>query len=151
MSLNRSMPRVMALLAWLMCLYAGVTCSQTTSCSAGATIVAFGSYDPFSSSPLDAVGSVSVTCNVSASYTIALSAGQGSFTTRSMLSGAHVLNYNLYTDSLRSQVWGDGTGATQTVAGSGTSSSYSVYGRMPALQNAYVGAYSDSVVVTVTY
>lgn len=86
-----------------------------------------------------------------ASYTLALSTGQGSFTNRSMLNGSHAMNYNLYTDSLHTQVWADGTGATHTVAGSGTTGSYSVYGQIPALQNAYVGSYSDSVVVTVTF
>ena len=150
MSLKPSMPRVMALLV-LMCLYANAAWSQSTSCTASSTSVAFGSYDPFSSSPNDAVGSVAVTCNVSASYTIALSAGQGTFTNRTLLNGTHSMNYNLYTDSLHSQVWGDGTGATHTVAGSGTSASYSVYGEIPALQNAYVGSYADSVVVTVSF
>lgn len=151
MSLKPSMPKTLALAALSSFVLACPAWSQTTSCTASTSGVAFGSYDPFSGTPLNAVGSISVSCNVSASYTLALSTGQGSFTNRSMLNGSHAMNYNLYTDSLHTQVWGDGTGATHTVAGSGTTGSYSVYGQLPALQNAYVGSYSDSVVVTVTF
>jgi spore coat protein U-like protein len=140
-----------SLLAIGACLGSRVAQAQSTTCTASATGVAFGAYDPFSSVPLESTGSVSVTCSASTSYTIALSAGQGSFSNRTMSSGAHLLDYNLYTSSLRSTVWGDGSGATSTVAGSGTSQSYSVYGSVQALQNAYVGSYTDSVVVTVSF
>jgi spore coat protein U-like protein len=126
--------------------------AQSTTCSVSATAVAFGTYDPTSSTPLDSTGSVAVTCSASsASYTIALSAGQGSFTSRELSSGAHLLAYNLYTDALRSTIWGDGSGATSTESGSGTSQSFNVYGRVLALQNAYVGSYADAVVVTVNF
>ncbi|RDS79325.1 SCPU domain-containing protein [Dyella monticola] len=132
-------------------LYPSVAPAQSTTCSATTTGVSFGTYDPFASAPLDSTGSVSVTCSASTSYIVALSAGQGSFASRTMSSGAHLLAYNLYTDTLRTTVWGDGSGSTTTVPGSGTSASYTVYGRVPALQNAYVGAYSDSIIVTVSF
>jgi len=125
--------------------------AQSTTCTANATGVVFGTYDPFSSAALDSTGSVSVTCSSSTSYTIALSAGQGSFANRTLSSGAHLLAYNLYTDVLRTTVWGDGSGPTATVAGSGTSTSFNVYGRIPALQNAYIGSYTDAIVVTVNF
>ena len=76
-----------------------------------------------------------------------------------MKSGANTLGYNLYTANTYSVVWGDGTGSTSTVTGtmvlnspnpSGTSQS-TVYGQIPALQDAAVGSYSDNITVTVTY
>lgn len=133
------------------CIFPCAVKAQSTTCTASATGVAFGTYDPFSSAPLDSTGSISVTCSSSTSYTIALSAGQGSFATRTLTSGVHPLAYNLYTDVLRTTVWGDGSGPTATVAGSGTSASFNVYGRVPALQNAYVGSYADTIVVTVNF
>jgi spore coat protein U-like protein len=134
------------------CVSPRVVRAQSTSCSVSDTAVIFGTYDPTSSTPLDSTGSVAVTCSASsASYTIALSAGQGSFASRELSSGAHLLAYNLYTDALRSMVWGDGSGATSTASGSGTSQSFNVYGRVPALQNAYVGSYADTIVVTVNF
>jgi spore coat protein U-like protein len=74
-----------------------------------------------------------------------------------MSMGSHQLNYNLYTNSARTSIWGDGSSGTNTVGdsytlGIGTTvNDYTVYGRIPALQNAYSGFYSDSVIVTVEY
>ena len=74
--------------------------------------------------------------------------------------GADTLNYNLYTTNAYSVVWGDGTGSTVTVAGSmrltspnpTKTNTHTVYGRIPALQDAAVGSdYQDNVTVTVTY
>ena len=55
-----------------------------------------------------------------------------SFATRKMTSGANLLNYNLYTTSGSHQVWGDGTGSTATLGGTGTGSAQAVtvYGRV---------------------
>ena len=76
-----------------------------------------------------------------------------------MKSGAVVLNYNLYSNSTRTTVWGDGTGSTQTVLGSNQvkpatptfTDNFTVYGSVPALQDAAVGAYSDNITITLTY
>jgi spore coat protein U-like protein len=38
-----------------------------------------------------------------------------------------------------------------TVSGTGTSSDFTVYGRIPARQNASVGSYSDTITVTITF
>lgn len=120
-------------------------------CNVTAQGVSFGSYDVFSNQHLDSTGNIGVSCDVSATYTIALSPGGGSYASRTMASGARTLNYNLYTDGTRTSVWGDGTGGTATVNGSGTSGNHTVYGRIPAGQNAYVGSYSDVITVTLTF
>jgi spore coat protein U-like protein len=138
-------------LAVAACMIPHLASAQSTTCSTSTSGLVFGTYDPFASAPLDSTASVSVTCSASTSYTIALSAGQGSFSGRTMSNGAHLLAYNLFTDSLRTTVWGDGSGSTMTVKGSGTSASYPIYGRVTALQNAYVGAYMDTVIITVSF
>jgi spore coat protein U-like protein len=122
------------------------------TCGLNAPGVNFGSYDFQSSQNLDSVGSITVTCDVSTGYTIALSPGlAGSFTSRTMQNGSHPLSYNLYTDPAHISIWGDGTGGSSTVSGSGTHVDYSIYGSVPAGQNAYIGSYSDAVTVTLTF
>lgn len=132
------------------------------ACSTSATNVAFGTYVPTSGSPKDSTGTVTVSCTtligLLISYTIKLNAGDsGSFAQRYMILGANHLNYNLYTDLLHTQIWGDGSGGTFTVTDGyllnigTTSRNYTVYGRIPASQNVAAGSYSDLITVTVTY
>jgi spore coat protein U domain-containing protein, fimbrial subunit CupE1/2/3/6 len=123
----------------------------SVTCSVGATGVDFGSYDVFSNVDSDGAGSVSVSCDAAASYSIAISSGSGSYASRWMANGAHQLAYNLYREASRSTVWGDGTGGSAVVNGSGTGATHTVYGRIPSRQNAYAGSYSDNIVVIVTY
>jgi spore coat protein U domain-containing protein, fimbrial subunit CupE1/2/3/6 len=130
------------------------------ACTIGSTGVAFGAYDTQSGSPDDGVGTINVDCHPSdADPTVALSAGSsGTFSSRTMTSGAGSLAYNLYTTSARVVVWGDGFGgsATQTLTGGNVSSGIrrhtaSVYGRIPAGQNVGVGSYGDTITLTVTF
>lgn len=123
----------------------------SATCSLGVQGVNFGDYDFLSSQNLDSVGHVTVTCDVSASFTISLSTGAGTYASRTMQSGTHQLHYNLFTDAAHTIVWGDGTGGSATVSGSGTSIDEIVYGSVPAGQNPYVGTYSDTIVVTLTF
>lgn len=134
------------------------------SCTIAATTagVAFGSYNPFSAANNDSTGHIDVTCTAvlagTGSYTIALNAGHGSFANRQLMSGVNFLNYNVYADSARSQIWGDGIGGG-TVMVSDTynilllpvTRSYTVYGRIPGSQNKPAGTYSDTLTITVTY
>jgi len=90
------------------------------------------------------------------SYSIRLSTGgSGSFAARRMQSGGNQLQYNLYRDITRTQIWGDGTGGSYSVTGTivilGSAIPYPVYGSIPGNQNVSSGAYSDTIQVTVTY
>lgn len=123
----------------------------SVTCSVSTTGVSFGTYNVFNSTDSDSAGSVSVSCDLAASYSIALSAGNGSYASRWMASGANHLDYNLYREASHSTVWGDGTGGSGVVTGGGTSATHTVYGRIPSRQNVYTGSYSDNIVVTVTY
>ena len=120
-------------------------------CTVGATAVAFGAFNPLSGSTLDGVGNIAVSCDTATAYTISLSPGSGSYAARTMTSAGHQLGYNLYTDATRTVVWGDGTGVTATVPGSGTTANHTVYGRISASRNAYVGIYGDVITVTLTF
>jgi hypothetical protein len=81
--------------------------------------------------------------------------GRGAFATRTLLSGSDTLNFNLYRDAAYSQVWGDGTASTYTVAGTGsgllTANTLTVYGQVPISQDKPVGTYTSTITVTVTY
>lgn len=115
--------------------------------------VAFGTYDPFSLTPLDAAGSISYLCLPATSAVVTLSRGSApTFVPRQMRQGAEVLQYNLYLDASRTMIWGDGTGGTSS-QGSGfvLYERLSVYGRIFPRQNAAAGSYSDNVMVTVDF
>jgi spore coat protein U-like protein len=117
----------------------------------GASGIAFGGYDPFVAPNVDSVGNISVTCDVATTYSIALSPGSGSYDSRVMTSGIHELLYNLYIDATLTTVWGDGTGHSATVGATQSTAHHIVYGRIPAGQNAHVGVYSDTIVITLTF
>ena len=127
--------------------------SAAAVCLIGATGVSFGPYDPRSASTTDGAGTLTFT-GCTAAYTIALSPGtSNSYAPRKMAAGPYNLNYNLYTDTGRNTVWGDGTPGTSVVSVSGqpNGAAHTVYGRIPAGQNLGAGSYSDQVIVTVTF
>ena len=157
-----------AALRWLcacVLLLAPIGAAQAVAnCSVSATVLAFGSYNVFSATPRDSTGDIVVSCSLGGllsllvSYEINLSTGgSGSFSPRRMSNGANTLNYNLYTSSGRTTVWGNGNSGTGTVSdgyllGLGTTvRHYALYGRVPALQNARAGSYLDSITITVDY
>ncbi len=125
------------------------------ACTVSATGASFGVFDPLENVAVDTTGTITVTCSPAASYNIELSAGHaGTYSPRTMIGpGGRTLDYNLFRDASRTTVWGDGIGGTSTVGGSdsGSGTSHTLYGRIPAGQNPYVGTYSDSISVTVTF
>jgi spore coat protein U-like protein len=132
------------------------------SCSVSATSVSFGNYNPAATSPTTSTGTIGVNCLISTSdtITVALSTGlSGSYTARTMLSGTNTLTYNLYLNSARTEIWGNGTGGTSefsdTIAGGtgggGGGFATTVFGEIPAQQNPFPGSYSDTITVTVNF
>ena len=131
-------------------------------CTITATTMPFGPYNPTNSSPTDGSGTVKVICTVvvgiNLSWTVKMSTGASTtYSPRRMTNGAATLNYNIYTTNGYSTIWGDGSGTTGFISDSAflvigtTTSTYPMYGRIPALQDARSGSYTDSIVVTVTY
>lgn len=151
-----TIPRSSPSLALFFCLLLGMSCTsaRAASCTVTSNTVNFGSYDVFSSSPLDSSGTLKIRCNPgNTPYTISLNNGlYGSITNRSMRNNSsnQSLSYNLYTDATYATIWGDGTGGGVTVSGSAPND-YTVYGRIPPLQDVGVGSYSDIITVTVNF
>lgn len=118
------------------------------TCDVAPQPVSFGNYDTLSVTALDGVGSILVSCDVETSATVSIGAGNGTVEDRHMTSGAAQLDYNLYRDSTRLVVWGEGIGA---LAITGTTLDLPVYGKIPGGQSVPAGQYADSVTVTITY
>lgn len=132
------------------------------TCSVSSSSVNFSVYDVFSLTANDSVGDISVACtgviiSILVSYNILLSTGGGSYASRSMASGSDHITYNLYINSSRSIVWGNGSSGTEVVSDgylvalSTVTIHYPVYGRIPVRQNVATGNYSDTLTVTVNY
>jgi spore coat protein U-like protein len=135
-----------------------VSAQVAATCLVSADSIDFGSYD--GTSELAADGAVKVRCSYGTPFTVQLSAGAGTFAQRLLKSGANQLEYNLFTDSDFTSVWGDGTASTVDVddVGAGLSSTreitHTVFGQLTnsaANQDAPAGPYSDTITVTVVY
>lgn len=132
--------------------------AQTCTFSAGPTALAFGAYDPSATAPTDSTGAFTYSCTSSRSrpVIVALSTGNGgSFNPRQMSNGVDQLAYNLYSDTQRTVIWGDGTGGSQTVStvpqGSAHGATLTIYGRIGPGLWVTPGAYADTIVVTLNY
>jgi spore coat protein U-like protein len=149
-TLNRASPRIARLraacaAALALCVPAGARAACTVDATGA---VAFGFYDPTLATPTDSTGTITYTCTTAALVTLS-TGGSGTFNPRRMSAGANLLNYNLYADAARTQVWGDfSAGTTIRIANAGTGVLLSVYGRVPVAQNVNAGSYVDTVTVT---
>ena len=140
--------------------------SGAVSCTVSATGPIFGTYNPLSATPTYANGQVQATCTLlsgsatTVSIVSSYSTGaSGTYTLRSMLSGANKLSYNLFFDAAYTEIRGDGTGGSQTggatlaltTSARTQTTTSTIYGRIPAGQDVAAGAYADTIVVTITY
>ena len=128
------------------------------ACTVNTTAVNFGAYNVFTGSPDDATGRVRLRCTGPRppSVTVHLDKGGApSFTPRQMRKGSETLDYNLYQDSTRTVIWGDGTGGSQPVVQPnpplGMNIDVTVYGRIPAGQDVSSGSYSSTVTATIFF
>lgn len=134
----------------------GVSATVEAACDVTATPLAFGSFSAFAGEQ-DATSTVSVTCSNSTAYDVGLDAGDGTGATVADRLMTHTdttstLSYALFSDPGRTTNWGD-TVDTDTVAdiGTGVTQAHTVYGRVSDPALAKVGAFADTVTVTVTY
>ncbi len=141
-------------------LFASRSAAAPPNCSwRSASPVAFGAYDVFSGTPDDAIGSVTFRCSgpPGAVVTIDLSSGgSGTYSPRRMTrAGVETLDYNLYLDATRTQIWGNATGGTlhygPTVAPRNANVLVNIYGRIPAGQDKSAGTYTDTIVATINF
>lgn len=136
-----------------------ISATVVSACSVSAATLNFGnSIDPTAAAlPLDASSTMTVLCTATTPYSVALSAGtnaggSSNFGARAIKNGSYTLGYQLYTDALRSTVWGDGTASSVVPGvGAGSNQTLTIYGRLPSLTGAAPGTYTDTVTVTITY
>jgi spore coat protein U-like protein len=127
------------------------------TCSVSATALNFGASIPTPvNSNIDATSTITATCSNSVPFSIALNAGNGvgaTVITRKMSSGPNAVDYAMYTDAGRTNVWGDGTpgSSVNTLTGTGAAQAIPVYGRIPTGQTPAIGIYSDTILVTLTF
>ncbi len=130
-----------------------ITISATCSV-VSATAIDFGTMSAIAAN-VDQTSTLTVNCSSTTPYNIGLSAGGGSgatVATRKMTSGANTINYTLYRDAARTQVWGTTIGTdTATGTGTGANQAVTIYGRVPSQAVPPPGTYTDTVTVTVTY
>lgn len=142
-------------------------CMAATTCSfVSGGGVAFGPYDTLSASTADTALNLLVSCtrnggsqNVAVTVSMGVGANGTSVNGRRMANtggAGDFLTYGLFRDVTRSSAWGFTPGidtVSQTIAvpnkGS-ASATFTVYGRIPPLQNVSAGGYSDTVQVTLT-
>ena len=131
--------------------------AQSPSCTISVTSIAFGSYSVFTTTADDSTGTITYTCNSTASnISIALNDGSSStFSPRTMRKGSEILQYNLYRNAARTNIWGDGTGGTSVYTRANppnnSSVSLTIYGRIPALQDVSAGSYTDTVSAVINF
>jgi len=132
-----------------------VSATVTNNCTIGATNLSFGTAGVIGAG-INALSSLSVTCTNGDAWRISLNGGgSGDVAARVMqrTGGGGSVGYQLYTDGARSQPWGDGSGGTTRVTGTGTglAQAVTVYGRVPSQATPMPGNYSDTVMATIEF
>jgi spore coat protein U-like protein len=130
------------------------------ACLVSATGVNFGAYDVFAAAPRDTAGTVTVACDQNPPTDVTVSIGpsptSGGFQPRRMRHNTlpDRLDYNLFIAPSMGTVWGDGSAGTSTVVlrrvNRNRPALTTIYGRIPPGQNVSVGAYTDTLTVTIT-
>ena len=140
-----------------------VQASVAASCTISTAALNFGSYDPVvanATTPLDANGSVTVSCSKGAVTTIGLNQGANPATgstaldpLRQMANGSERLRYDLYQTAAGTGVWG-GIGTANVKSYTATSKApvtFTIFGRIPENQDVATGSYSDTVTATISF
>jgi spore coat protein U-like protein len=133
-----------------------VSARVNSVCEVTASNLGFGVYTAQNASPLLGTTLLRATCTPNTTYQIGLNEGTSpgaTVTQRKMASAtANTLNYQLYSDSARSSIWGN-TPGTDTVTGLGTGLPFdhTVYGSVPTAQSVPAEEYSDTITVRLYY
>lgn len=134
-----------------------VTATVIQVCVVSGGNLAFGNYDPTAAANVDQVGSFEVACTKgSTGVTIGLGLGANAAASqRRMTNSTDFLNYEIYKEAARTNVWGNAGAAlvSYTPVTTSAAQTFQVFGRIPAAQvTVGVGAtYTDTVVITVTF
>ncbi|MGH7702244.1 MAG: Csu type fimbrial protein [Gemmatimonadales bacterium] len=128
------------------------------ACTITTTAVNFGTYNVFAASPDDATGQITYRCTAPRPPLVQIHLDKGgapTFNPRQMRQGSEILNFNLYLDSTRSTIWGDGTGGTQAYTRvnppANSNINVNVFGRIPVGQDVSAGSYTATVTATIFF
>jgi spore coat protein U-like protein len=125
-------------------------------CEITASNLDFGVYNAQAGSPLLGTTILRATCTPNTTYQVGLNEGTSpgaSVNQRRMVApSTTALNYQLYSDSARSSIWGN-TPGTDTVTGVGTglAQDVTVFGSIPAAQVVPAEEYADTITVRIFY
>ncbi len=119
----------------------------------------FPNYDVFVAAPTVTSGIARIRCTGSGSLP-SFTVGIGQSATSKSISGRQMaqtgagtgrLNYNIYKDGGYSNLWGDGTAGTTplVVTTAGATTQVAIYGKIDPGQDAPVGNYTDTVIMSV--
>jgi spore coat protein U-like protein len=138
-----------------------VSSDVIANCTISATDLSFGNYDPVgtnSTTPLDMSTTVSVLCTKGSSgVTVGINTGTHASGGNRFMADAvsgDTLQYELYSDSSHTTVWGTGAAAVGWATFgpiSGGAVAKTVYGRVAAGQDKTVGHYTDVATATVNF
>lgn len=138
------------------------TATVQPNCLISAASLNFGTVGLITSN-IDALGSIGLQCTSNSPWSVSLDNGlNASGSQRRMRLGAtgSYISYGLYVDAARGNAWQatssasactSGGGSCLLGVGTGGAQTGSVYGRVPPQATPAVGAYSDTVVMTVNY
>jgi len=126
-------------------------------CAVTATDLDFGAYSSQNASPQPGTTMLQATCTPGTTYNVGLNAGTSTGATinqrkMSATPASNQLNYQLYSDSSHTTIWGNTSGTdTVTGAGTGLAVNHTVYGQIPGGQNVPAGNYQDTITVSIFY
>lgn len=135
-----------------------VTAIVVPNCRVTISPLVFGAYDPLGpnrAAPLDSSADMLISCTRATRASVVLDAGRngagGSARTRALRGGDQNLAYEIFRDSARTAVWGEGADALEFLAPSSEPQKVTVYGRIAPAQEVTAGVYADVVTATVDF
>ena len=159
-SVNKATTNFHALRACLLllCISGSSYLHAGIACDINGAALAFGMYDPSEKLPTDGVGTVNLSCtnfNTVAPNGATVALSISSVSSLKMIGNGDALDYGIYSNSARSISWGNGLAAPTLSTGAMQANEtkalrFTVYGRIPPLQNIAAGSYADSLLITVT-
>lgn len=149
---------------WVALLAAAPAWAQVTTCTSTGLSINLGTYVSYQSTDLDSAATMGVNCsrkggpgNVTVTVGLGASGTSGNITTRQLQGPVDRLNYNFYRDTARQLVWGETLGVnavsqTMHVKNNTTATmTFTIFGRIHALQDVAAGVYQDTLLMTVTF
>lgn len=148
---------IRTLLLSLLCLCAWPLTASGQTCSYSVTpTINFGTSLGAPTTPVDVAATITATCSSIAAFRLCISlpAGTGgaSIADRRMVTGGHFVQYQLYANAARTQIWGELGGTSPPVTidfpalSSNTVRVATIYGRVPAGQTGKsVGTYQSTL------